>query len=212
MVSYDRKNIKPFKMNTPLPLNSKYTTNCRFVHDRYVALNALPKGGIIAEVGVLAGDLSEWLLKNIQPKELHLIDIFYGNDFPGRDRFKKKENEQFIINRFNQQLQEGQVKMHKGYSWEMLAAFPDLCFDWIYIDAAHDYESVKKDLDQAIKKVKPSGYIIMNDYIMYDHLANTKYGVVQATNEFCIEHGWEFIFFAFHPQLFCDVVLRKISA
>lgn len=191
-------------------LDSDHTKNCKFLRDRYTGLNQLPKNAIIAEVGVLGGDLSAWLLKNAEPRELHLIDIFNCSDYPGQDRFTNNENEAFVRNRFRDEVKEGKVIIKKGLSWEMLSGYPDHYFDWIYIDAAHDYKSVKKDLAEAVKKVKPEGFLIMNDYIMYDHLAGSRYGVVEATNEFCKEHNWEFFYFAFHPQLFCDVGLRKI--
>ncbi len=192
-------------------LSEKYLKNCQFVYDRYIALNKLPREGVIAEVGVLAGDLSMWLINNKKPKELHLIDIFDCDDYPVSKRFTRRENESFVRNRFQQQIDDGRVFIRKGYSWDMLALYPDHYFDWIYIDAAHDYRSVKRDLAEAVRTIKPDGYIIMNDYIMFDHIARTEYGVVQATNEFCIEHNWEFLYFAFHPQLFCDVVLRRIK-
>lgn len=198
-------------MNSPVPLTVRHTKNCRFVHNRYVAMNHLPKKAVIAEVGVLAGDLSAWLLQHVTPKELHLIDVFDCDDYPAQRRFTQKENEQFVSNRFKEEISKGQVVMKKGYSWDMLALYPDHYFDWIYIDAGHDYYSVKKDLSVAGKKVKPNGYLVMNDYIMFDHLAKTEYGVVQATNEFCIENNWELLFFAFHPSLFCDVVIQKIK-
>lgn len=192
-------------------LLKKHAKNCQFVFDRYEALLKLPKGGKIAEVGVLAGDLSEWMLNQMNPTELHLIDIYHCDDFPGHHRFRKSGNYQFVFNRFEKEIAAGRVLLKKGNSWDMLATYPDGYFDLIYIDAAHDYRSVRNDLEASRKKIKPDGYIVMNDYIMYDHLANIPYGVVQATNEFCITYNWELLYFAFHSNLFCDVVLRKMQ-
>ena len=192
-------------------LSTKHLQNCQFTVDRYQALKKLGTQARIAEIGVLAGDLSDWFLKNLKPKEMHMIDLYNCADFPGRDRFTKRQHEKFILDRFKGPISNEQVFIKKGISWDVMAHYPNDYFDLIYIDAGHDYESVKKDLESSVNKVKDSGYIVMNDYIMYDHLANTKYGVVQATNEFCIKHNWEFLFYAFHPNLFCDVVLRKIQ-
>lgn len=197
-------------MRTVVSLSEKYLHHCQFVYNRYIAMNNLPGNCVIAEVGVLAGDLSAWLLQHKKPAELHLIDLYDCDDYAIHHRFTRRENESFVRTRFRKEIEAGQVFIEKGHSWDMLARYNDHYFDWIYIDAGHDYASVKKDLAQAIKKVKPDGYLVMNDYIMFDHLARTEYGVVQATNELCIEHNWEFLYFAFHPNLFCDVVLRRI--
>lgn len=192
-------------------LQSKHLKNCQFSTDRYKALLNLPKNGKIAEVGVLGGDLSNWFLQNLDPVELHLIDLYNCADFPGRDRFTKRQHENFIHERFDTEIRSKQVYIKKGYSWDSLETYPSDYFDIIYIDAAHDYNSVRKDLEASGDKIKDEGYIVMNDYIMYDHLAMSKYGVVEATNEFCIKNDWEFLYYAFHPNLFCDVVLRKIK-
>ncbi len=192
-------------------LTSRHLVNCQFTVDRYQALKKLPKNSIIAEVGVLGGDLSQWFLDNLKPSEIHLIDLYNCADFPGRDRFTKKQHENFIHERFDTEIRTTQVKIKKGYSWKILGSYPAKYFDIIYIDAAHDYNSVRKDLEMSIQKIKDDGYIVMNDYIMYDHLAMSKYGVVEATNEFCIKNNWEFLYYAFHPNLFCDVVLRNIK-
>lgn len=189
----------------------KHLKNCQFAADRYHALKQLGNMERIAEIGVLAGDLSDWFIKNLNAKEMHMIDLYTCADFPGRDRFNKRQHYSFIQDRFVEEIQKGQAIIKKGISWDVMSHYPNNYFDLIYIDAAHDYSSVKKDLESSVNKVKHGGHIVMNDYIMYDHLANTKYGVVQATNEFCIKHGWEFLYYAFHPNLFCDVVLRKIQ-
>jgi len=52
----------------------------------------------------------------------------------------------------------------------------------------------------------------MNDYIMYDHFTKEEYGVVPATNEFMMEHNFEMLYFALHPEMFCDVLIRRIQA
>lgn len=191
-------------------LSSKHLSNCQFSISRYEALKQLPKNGKIAELGVLGGDLSSWLLSHLKPTELHLADLYNCADSHDHNRFTRKQHESFIRSRFDKEIEEGQVFIKKGYSWDIMKTYPDNYFDIIYIDAAHDYSSVKKDLEQSSRTIKEDGYIIMNDYIMYDHLAMSKYGVVEATNEFCVKHNWEVLYYAFHPNLFCDVVLRKI--
>lgn len=185
--------------------------NCQFLHNRYSILPKLKKSAVGAEIGVLGGDFSEAILKFCEPRELHLIDLFNCDDYAAKGRFTAGTNEKFIRSRFKEEIASDQIKVHKGYSWEKLSEFPDRFFDWLYIDAGHDYESVKKDLNEAGRVIKEDGIIIMNDYIMYDHISNIEYGVVQATNEFIMENRFEMIYFAFHPSLFCDVAIRKVN-
>ena len=165
-------------------LTIEHLKNCKVLPNRYHILDFIPKNGNGVEIGVLGGDWSKHLLNTPQPIELNLIDTFFSNDYPQANRFTKKTHEQYIRNEFKSFGD--QVKVIKGLSWECMTAFNENYFDWIYIDAAHDYQSVKKDLFQAKRTIKENGLIIMNDYIMFDHFTKEKYGVVQATNEFMI--------------------------
>jgi hypothetical protein len=190
-------------------LSNELLKNCKMLANRYYILEHIPKNGIGAEIGVLGGDWSKHLLNACLPQELNLIDTFYSNDYPSQKRFSKSSHETYIRTEFSEYGEK--VKILKGLSWDILKNIPNNYFDWIYIDAAHDYKSVKKDLKEAYRTLKPEGYIIMNDYIMYDHFTKEDYGVVQATNEFMIEHNFEMLYFALHPNMFCDVVIKKIE-
>jgi len=190
-------------------LQEKHLKNASIVSDRFFLLDKLPKNGVVAEIGVLAGDWSSQIIKRNSPKELFLIDTFYSEDYNTPKRFKKKAHLNFIQEKF--QDAGDSVKIRQGMSWDVMKTIQSNEFDWVYIDAGHDYDSVKKDLEEAFRILKPNGYIVMNDYIMYDHYAKEKYGVVQATNEFMIDNDFEILFFAFHPEMFCDVVIRKIQ-
>jgi len=198
------KNIKP-----AIRLKEKHVQNCRLLSDRYHILEHLPKNGIGAEVGVLGGDWSEHLLSITEPSELVLIDTYYSNDYEHKKRFTKKNHEAYIKEKFSSHGEK--VKVMKGLSWDLLDKFDENYFDWIYIDAAHDYNSVVKDLKAAHRALKRGGILIMNDYIAYDHFTKEEYGVVQATNEFITANNFEMLFYALHPDMFCDVMLRQIK-
>jgi hypothetical protein len=71
---------------------------------------------------------------------------------------------------------------------------------------------VRKDLSQAVKKIKKDGYIVCNDYTAYSPLENCKYGVNRAVNEFCLQHDYEIIFLGLHKWGYHDVALRQISS
>jgi hypothetical protein len=192
-------------------LTDAHLRDCRVVPDRLCLLEKLPKHGVVAEVGVLAGDFSASILEIIQPSKLLLIDSFGSADWAWTGRFTADQHLEFVRSRFKEQRESGQVEVIQEYSWDALAALPEHSLDLAYIDAGHDYDSARKDLEAARHAVSPTGVIVMNDYIMFDTSLGVPYGVVHATNEFCLEHGWEMFLFALQSHLFNDVALRKIS-
>jgi hypothetical protein len=105
-----------------------------------------------------------------------------------------------------------QVAIHRGFSHEQLRLFPDEFFDLIYVDAAHDYESVKRDGELAQQKVTKTGIVVFNDYTMYDPLLGVEYGVVQAVNEILASGGWSVIGFALDRVMFCDIAIQRVAA
>ena len=66
--------------------------------------------------------------------------------------------------RFKSDICSGRVRIHRGYSSNVLDEFPDEYFDWVYIDGNHLYEFAKQDLERSFTKTKPGGYITGNDY------------------------------------------------
>lgn len=50
-------------------------------------------------------------------------------------------------------------------SEEAVKVFRDGFFDGVYIDARHDYEYVKQDIELCLPKIKPGGVICGHDYI-----------------------------------------------
>lgn len=52
----------------------------------------------------------------------------------------------------------------KSLSWDGAAFYEDNSLDFVFIDAAHDYESVKKDINAWFPKIKKGGVIAGHDY------------------------------------------------
>lgn len=59
---------------------------------------------------------------------------------------------------------EPRVLIHKGTSADILPAFPNGYFDWVYIDGNHSCEFVLADLRMCLAKTKPGGRIAGDDY------------------------------------------------
>lgn len=194
--------IRPFDSTVksffePVPtLEKKHVQNCRIVIGRETFLkDHLPKCGIVAEVGTQYGYFAQKIIEISEPKELHLIDITfqYFNQAPFESAISKKK-----------------VFLHESDSATQLSKFPDKYFNWIYIDADHSYKGVTRDIEQATKKIKPDGLLIFNDYIFWSHKELFPYGVIHAVNELCLRDGWEIIYFVLDPEMYNDVVLRKL--
>jgi predicted O-methyltransferase YrrM len=174
-------------------LQETHLRNCQVIAERHTLLEHLPKRAIVAEVGVAYGDFSREILARTQPKELHLIDL----EQRWADRFADRGE---------------QVRNHLGDSSEQLAKFPNGYFDWIYMDADHRYEMVKRDTDVAKRKVKPRGLLVFNDYTIYDAFLSQPYGVPKTVHELCREENWEMTHLALEATGFFDVVLRRMEA
>ena len=182
----------------PIPpmLEDRHLENCQIVASRDRIIQRMPHGGHIAEVGVLAGDFSQVLLYECSPTELHLIDL---------DLRSHK-----IEKRFAEQVRSGAVILHEGRSSHILKRFPDQHFDFIYIDADHSYEGVKKDINVAKQKIRDDGFLVFNDYTYWSPVECVNYGVMHAVNELCLEEGWQIAFFALDPYMYCDVAIRRM--
>lgn len=152
-------------------------------------IKTLNKELIICEIGVFKGEFSKFIFDEVSPKELHLIDIFEGmmcsgdkdgNNIVWVDLSNEIEN---IKNTF---LNNKNVFIHKGFSYDILKNFNDNYFDMIYIDGDHTYNGVKTDLNMSLNKVKIGGLVCGHDY------SQTKFPeVVRAVNEFCFENNLE---------------------
>jgi hypothetical protein len=182
----------------PAPqLRAEHLQRCVVVPDRIALLEHLPHDAVVAEVGTLHGDFAREILRVTHPRELHLID----HDAQPRARALAEEPEHG-----------GRVHVHQRDSVEALESFPDGWFDWIYIDAQHAYDGVKRDIEAARRKVKRDGLLVFNDYTVWSWVEMQPYGVVAAVNELCLEDGWEMLFLTLPAHMYCDVVLRRMDA
>jgi hypothetical protein len=185
-------------LSQPGNLASRHVYNCRVFENRVALLTIVPTGGVCAELGVLHGDFSQHILDVTRPSCLHLID-------------QARTSVATVTARFAEEIAAGVVRVHHGDSVATLDAMPPASLDWIYIDGAHSYYGVTRDLASARRAVKPDGLIVLNDYVFLG-LDLRLYGVIQAVNEFCDEHDYEFVGIGLHPRGNHDVALRRIEA
>jgi hypothetical protein len=171
------------------------------------------RGGTIAEVGVMYGDFSDFLLRTVEPGvfvaidrfDRHTVPVIWGK--PSAERFQGMTHREFYERRFSDRVK--QVRCEEGDSGECLSRYPDQTFDMIYVDAGHDYESVKRDADLSKEKIKLQGILIFNDYIRYSHLDDSYYGIIPVVNELVVNQGFGVLGFALQSGMYCDIAIRR---
>jgi hypothetical protein len=198
-------------------LTASHVRHARLYSDRAEMFRAfaLPQGGIIGEVGVAVGWFSTFLIEHFKPSEFVAFDLFNLHTIPtlwGQQTsvlFEGKTHLAYYRDKFAGTP--ARVTLEEGSSHARLAIYPDEYFDILYIDAGHTYEDVKRDAAVARKKIKPDGFLVFNDYIMFDHLSGGAYGVVPAVNELVVQENWEVVGFALQQHMFCDIAIRRVA-
>jgi hypothetical protein len=158
--------------------------------DRYDMLKVLPRGGVVAEVGVWRGDFSAKIIETCVPRALHLIDIDFS---PFRDS----------------NVAGAPVVRHEGDSAAILASFAPDTFDWIYVDGDHTYPGVVRDLAAAHKVLKRGGFMMCNDYATWCARVASPFGVARAVNEFVIENRYAVRGLGLSRSSLPDLLLQK---
>jgi hypothetical protein len=141
-------------------------------------IQSVPEGGWIVEVGAWKGASTSYLAVEAQHKRLRIdvIDTWVGsqehikmNEVIENSLFGKfVDNLRPLINYINP-IRTDSVTASKMYDEESL--------DAVFIDADHEYKSVKKDILAWMPKVKKGGILAGHDYM--DIYA----GVIKAVNE-----------------------------
>lgn len=129
-----------------------------------------------AEVGVFTGYFSEVMFKNIPELKLICVDIW------GTGKYKRAEEECLA------RLAPYNARIIKKHSVEAAKEVPDESLDFVYIDAAHDYENVKLDINAWAPKVRVGGIIAGDDF--YD-FPSGKGGVMRAATEYTSHHHYD---------------------
>lgn len=139
----------------------------------HAIIKRLPKNALMAEIGVLRGQVSEYILSrsdarlimvdNWQPPEAQPERYKATRDqhaFDEADIVSKHKKETLArVHRFH-----GRAIVKAMSSLEAVAQVPEGALDLVFIDADHSYEGVKEDIAAWLPKVKPGGWIGGHDY------------------------------------------------
>jgi len=115
----------------------------------YLGLQNTGSGG---EVGVGDFSYSDRMLRLWKPNYWTAVDIL-------KPAVYMKRAESFVRHQFNVSL-----TLHQGKSWKVAGKLGEGSFDFLYIDASHQYKSVKKDLKAYFPKIKPGGILAGHDF------------------------------------------------
>jgi hypothetical protein len=141
------------------------------------------KTGVGAEIGVERGNFSKQILSQWKGKLLS-VDMWSHEEI-----YKEAiKNLTFAAHPVGDRC-----VMLKERSVDAAKKFPDERFDFVYIDADHDYKSCKEDLEAWFPKVRHGGLVAGHDYLNWskDEGAGCEFGVKAAVDEFCVKHGYK---------------------
>lgn len=140
----------------------------------------------LVEVGSWLGRstsvLAEAILIRCKNDKLHVVDTFCGDENILKDKQMAKfllNDPDYIYNRFIKNTKEynGIINVHRQESSSAAKEFHDQSIDFLFIDAAHDYFSIKNDITSWLPKLKRGAIMAGHDYADYG------VGVKQAVNE-----------------------------
>lgn len=141
---------------------------------------------VIAEVGVARGINATTMLEVFCPSAFYLVDSWRHcpdfNDCNNPDQAEQQKRYIGVIKAFAGKVGTNIIRLD---SLEAAKQMQDwgIAFDFIYLDARHDYEAIKADIAAWWPLVVDGGYLAGHDYV--DGVINkTSFGVKQAVNEF----------------------------
>lgn len=188
-------------------LDESVLKNAKVLRNREAACHYILPNSIVAEIGVGFGGFSKKILNISKPQKFYAIDMFSDQTrgFWGNDIFYETNitHDEWYKQEFKDYIKSGIMEMRKGISWECMETFPDDFFDYVYLDAAHDYNSVSKDIKVLKRKVKKGGIIQFNDYDQHQW-----YGVIPAVNELIKETNSEVLFYCLSIDGTNDIVIK----
>jgi len=187
----------------------KYTGGLDLIWD----LDNIVGKGIGVEVGVFRGELSKEILRLWSGGTIYMVDVWRELGKEYYDVCNNDEHMKYLVDTCNNiKGNEDRAIIIRATSEQASKLFNDNSLDFVYIDANHSYEHVKRDIEIWYPKVKKGGVFAGHDYINIDwyndpnfaengidkHLYNTKngvtyynglFGVNPAVDEFCKQYG-----------------------
>ena len=155
-------------------------------------LNARGLLGKGVEIGVKTGRYSDELLRHWHGNQLISVDPWLSADpdeYIDRSNVSQDEFERYYRITRERLADHGERSdIWRMTSVEAAEKVEPQSLDFAYIDARHDYDSVKEDLAAWCDKVRPGGILAGHDYVDGDFVEGEFY-VKSAVDEFFGERG-----------------------
>lgn len=150
------------------------------------ALRKLARGKMVLEIGSYCGRSTICLAQEA-------MGVVSVDPHDGRATPKPKDTYGEMQENLSRHGVVDRVRIVRSSS-EDLASEPTHPFDLVFIDGAHDYSSVKRDIEVAIRHLKADGLIAFHDFREYpaQHDGGWDPGVTEAVQEF-LKSGAELI-------------------
>jgi hypothetical protein len=155
-------------------------------------LNARGLVGTAAEVGVKVANYSDSFLAGWRGQRLISIDPWLAADsdeYVDRANVSQARHDEFYeAARERLDKYGSRSEIWRVTSIEGAQRIEEHSLDCVFLDARHDYESVKEDLEAWIGTLKPGGIFAGHDYADGEYLQGV-FGVKSAVDEFFARRG-----------------------
>ena len=115
-----------------------------------------------AEIGVLKGEWSASLFKQIPGLQMYCIDKWLY--YPTYRDFRNQKRLDQYYEETKQRLKGKGATIIKKWSMEAVKDFKDESLDFVFIDGNHTFEYVTNDIAEWSKKVRKGGLIVGHDF------------------------------------------------
>ena len=143
--------------------------------------------GNAIEIGVAEGSFANHNIKNWNGDKYFMVDPW--TRYAGYNDLLDR-NDEILENQFmdvaKKYLLDHRTQIVRTTSLHAAQLFPDNFFDWIYIDANHQYEFIRDDIDAWFPKCRSGGCFSGHDY-----KSESGFGVIRAVDDFVKKNDLE---------------------
>lgn len=154
-------------------------------------LNSLGLSGVGVEVGTHRGDFAAHVRRHWRGQLLICVDPWGDGDYSQRAPSAGNTDMHAASDALRATGREFTFVRKTSRDAARDFALHGVRFDWVYIDAAHDYESVRDDLQAWWPLVKPGGILAGHDWVSDGwHMPGDAFTADETkTNEHMVEFG-----------------------